>query len=131
VRVLLLQLDGKIPNLALMRLASHHRALGHAVTLRQAANVRSIQPRLDDPAWDAVYGSLVFERTRPVAEAARTAYPSIVLGGTGLDLTVTLEQHGVMTRAVDYTDYPLFRQSLGFTQRGCSLTCSNCVVTRK
>jgi hypothetical protein len=130
-RVLLLQMDGKIPNLALMRLAAHHRALGHVVTLRHAANERSVQPRLDDPQWDAVYGSLIFERTRPVADAARRAYPSIVLGGTGWDLAVTLEQHGVTTRDVDYTDYPLFRQSLGFTQRGCRLRCSFCVVPRK
>jgi hypothetical protein len=130
-RVLLLQLDGKIPNLALMRLAAHHRALGHEVILRHTANVRSLQPRLGDPDWDAVYGSLIFERTRPVAEAARMAYPQIVLGGTGWDVAVTLEQHGVSTRTVDYADYPLFRQSLGFTQRGCRLRCSFCVVPRK
>jgi opacity protein-like surface antigen len=131
VRALLLQLDGKIPNLALMRLAAHHRALGHAVTLRHAANERSVQPRLDDPAWDVVYGSLIFERSRPVAEAALAAYPGIVLGGTGWDLAVTLAQHGVTTQALDYSDYPLFRQSLGFTQRGCRLRCSFCVVPRK
>jgi opacity protein-like surface antigen len=131
VRVLLLQLDGKLPNLALMRLAAHHRALGHVVTLRRTANERSVQPRLDDPSWGAVYGSLIFESSRPVAEAARHVYPSIVLGGTGWDLAVTLAQHGVTTQAVDYSDYPLFRQSLGFTQRGCRLRCSFCVVPRK
>lgn len=34
MNVLLLQLDGKIPNIALMRLAAHHRALGDVVVLR-------------------------------------------------------------------------------------------------
>jgi hypothetical protein len=38
MRVLLLHLDGKLPNLALMRIAHHHRALGHEVTLRRAGN---------------------------------------------------------------------------------------------
>lgn len=34
MNVLLLQLDGKLPNLALMRIAAHHRAQGDAVELR-------------------------------------------------------------------------------------------------
>lgn len=48
-QVLLLQLDGKLPNLALMRLAAHHRAQGDAVTLRRAANVASVQRQLGEP----------------------------------------------------------------------------------
>ena len=38
MQTLLLQLDGKIPNLALMRIATHHRARGDDVILRQAGN---------------------------------------------------------------------------------------------
>lgn len=129
--VLLLQFDGKLPNLALMRLAAHHRAHGDEVVLRRTANVRSVQPQLGEPVWDRVYGSLIFERTRPVAEAAQAAYPSIVLGGTGWDVALTLESLGVWSQEVDYADYPLWQSSLGFTQRGCRLRCSFCVVPRK
>lgn len=85
MNVLLLQLDGKLPNLALMRLAAHHRALGDDVTLRRAANHASIQPRFDDPSWDAVYGSLIFQSTRALGSEARKVYPFICLGGTGWD----------------------------------------------
>jgi len=46
MNVLLLQLDGKIPNLALMRVAAHHRALGDAVTLRRVATVEAVEPHL-------------------------------------------------------------------------------------
>jgi len=48
MRILLLHLDGKLPNLALMRIAHHHRALGHEVTLRRAGNPTALQPRFDD-----------------------------------------------------------------------------------
>lgn len=131
MNVLLLQLDGKLPNLALMRLAAHHRAGGDVVTLRRAGNERAVQPQLFDPAWDLVYGSLIFESTRPVATAAREAYPEIILGGTGWDLAVTLADVGVPDGPLDYADYPNYRQSIGFSQRGCRLRCAFCVVPRK
>jgi hypothetical protein len=129
--VLLLQLDGKLPNVALMRLAAHFRDLGESVTLRQTGNARAIEPRFDDPAWSAVYGSLIFERTRPLAERVRSIYPQAVLGGTGWDLSTTLEGLGVTTMRQDYSDYPGWRSSIGFSQRGCRLRCPFCVVPRK
>lgn len=37
--VLLLHLDGKLPNLALMRIAAHHRAIGdHGIAARTSAD---------------------------------------------------------------------------------------------
>jgi hypothetical protein len=62
--VLLLHLDGKLPNLALMRIAHHHRAHGDNVVLRRAGNASALEPRFDDGAWDRVYASAIFERTR-------------------------------------------------------------------
>ena len=35
MRVLLLQLDGRLPNLAVMRLSAHHKAQDHEVEFRQ------------------------------------------------------------------------------------------------
>lgn len=131
MNVLLLQLDGKLPNIALMRLAAHHRERGDSVLLRRAGNVTAVEPHLTDPAWDRVYGSLIFEATRPVAERARVVYPRIVLGGTGWDVASSLEAVGVTTKRQDYADWPLWRQSIGFTQRGCRLRCSFCVVPEK
>jgi hypothetical protein len=135
MNVLLLQLDGKLPNLALMRLAAHHRERGDAVMLRRAGNSRSVQPQFNDPAWDLVYGSLIFQSTRALAEEAERAYPGIILGGTGWDRPTekptSLEMIGIRSQNVDYADYPLFRSSLGFSQRGCRLNCKFCVVPRK
>lgn len=130
MNVLLLQLDGKIPNVALMRAAAHHRALGDSVELRKIGNAKTLDRTLFD-VFGKVYASLVFERTRPLAEFVRLTWPNAVIGGTGWDLTTTLEQHGITTKEQDYTIYPEFRQSIGFTQRGCRLKCSFCVVPRK
>jgi hypothetical protein len=131
VKVLLLQLDGKLPNIALMRLAAHHRDRGDDVVLRRAGNVDAVEPHLTDPAWDRVYGSLIFEATRPVADRARIVYPGVILGGTGWAIASSLEGIGVTTRRKDYSDWPTWRQSIGFTQRGCRLRCPFCVVPAK
>lgn len=141
MKVLLWHLDGKLPNLALMRLAAHHRALGDTVELRRVSNTsaldpaafREVEPRFDDPAWDRVYASAIFERTRPLVTRLAELYPGIELGGTGSwSLGRTLVDVGVDDAGpLDYADYPEFTASLGFTMRGCRFKCSFCVVPRK
>lgn len=130
-RVLLLQLDGKLPNVALMRVAAHHRDRGDAVDLRQAGNEQALGLDLWDEAPDRVYASLIFERTRPLAERLRALRPDALVGGTGWDVKSSLEEHGIITTRQDYSVYPAFRASIGFTQRGCRLRCPFCVVPRK
>ena len=43
--VLLWHLDGRLPNLALMRIAAHHRALGDTVELRRGSPSRLLWDR--------------------------------------------------------------------------------------
>jgi hypothetical protein len=130
LRVLLLQLDGKLPNVALMRIAAHHRALGDEVELRRAGNLRSLEPRLWDK-HDTVYGSLIFEQSRPLALRLLKAHPGAVVGGTGWKVSSNLEEHGITTTEQDYSIYPAFQSSIGFLQRGCRLRCPFCVVPVK
>ncbi len=122
MRILLLQIDGKMPNVALMRIASHCRAIGHNVSLRKG----NLPHLWDRP--DRIYASAIFEKSRPLIEELLREQPSAIVGGTGWDTGITLEQHGIETRRQDYADYPEFRQSIGFTQRGCRMKCSFCVV---
>src|SRR5262249_6496301 len=128
-RVLLLQIDGKIPNLALCRIAAHHLARSDAVELRWTPSLGAVERRLGD-AFDCVYASLIFERSQPIALALKRIYPDAVIGGTGWNLTLTLADVGI-TAPPDYSLYPNFRQSIGFTQRGCRLSCPFCIVPRK
>lgn len=80
---------------------------------------------------DRVYASLIFERTRPVAEALLRTYPDALVGGTGWEVRSSLELAGIHTVVQDYSIYPAWKQSIGFTQRGCRLKCPFCVVPGK
>lgn len=125
MKVLIFQLDGKIPNIALMRIAAHHA--GDEVTFRWTGNPE--RELWDDP--DIVYGSAIFEKTRPIVDRLRHHFQNAVLGGTGIDVGSTLEAVGITTIRQDYSLYPKWKQSIGFTQRGCRLRCPFCVVPRK
>jgi hypothetical protein len=129
VNVLLLQLDGKLPNVALMRIAAHHRRLGHSVTLQQLRRGDTVQRTLFD-RWDKVYASAIFTKSQPVVKALLREFPDAVVGGTGWNWQ-TAEDHGIETKEQDYSIYPAFRASIGFTQRGCRLKCGFCVVPKK
>jgi len=124
VKILLLQLDGKLPNLALMRIAAHYA--GEEVALRRGG-----ERELWDQEWDRVYASAIFLKTKPAVDRVLSEYPNAIIGGTGVDVASTLEAHGITTQQQDYAIYPDFNASIGFTQRGCRLRCSFCVVPRK
>ena len=130
--VLLLQLDGKLPNVALLRAAAWHRGRGDRVTLRVTGNARAVQRRLGEIEPDRVLASAIFSRTRPLAKTVRETYPQAIIGGTGWDPAVRLEDAGIPEHGpLDYRDHPTWTASIGFTQRGCRLKCPFCVVPRK
>ena len=128
MKILLLALDGKIPNIALMRIAAHHK--NDEITFHQAGNASAVERGLFD-RFDKVYASLIFTRSRPLAERLLQVYPDAIIGGTGWDLSTTLEGIGIETKEQNYSIYPRFQDSIGFTQRGCRLRCSFCVVPQK
>ena len=132
--VRLLQIDGKIPNIALMRIAAHHRALGHTVFLHRADSPLRAEA-FEFLSMDKIYASAIFSRSKPIVEALIKARPDAIIGGTGFDVAPlvisNLESHGITTLSQDYSIYPQFQQSIGFTQRGCRLKCSFCVVPQK
>lgn len=127
---LLFHLDGKMPNLALMRLSAHLKEQGAEVVFRRTGQPERTLWELDQ-APDQVYASTIFQATKPAVLRLQRAYPGAIIGGTGYDIAKTLESVGVSTRALDYSLYPDFRPSIGFTQRGCRLRCSFCVVPAK
>ena len=129
-RVRVYQLDGPLPNVALMRVAAHHRRRGDVVELRRAGNREAVCRDFGEQP-DLVYASLIFERTRPVAEELRRQWPNALIGGTGWTETHTLEDHGIDTLEQDYSIYPRYENSIGFLQRGCRLRCPFCVVPKK
>lgn len=77
MRIGLIDLDGKLPNLALMKISTYYKAQGHEV-------------RLNDFKADKLYCSVIFARSREKVEALKQQYPHMEIGGTGWDLTTKL-----------------------------------------
>lgn len=127
MRIRLTQIDGKLPNLALMSLAYFHGQRGDDVHFS-----RRIEPELFEPAYDRVYASAIFTFSNARLERFRQQWPDAVIGGTGSGETVTVEQITGQNRVeYDYSIYPDYEPSIGFTQRGCRLKCKFCVVPTK
>lgn len=130
--VRLTQLDGKLPNLALMRLSAWHKAKGDEVHF-----YRTPYRQLGEPAYSAVYGSAVFDFTAAHVATFRREFPEAIVGGTwdhvpGTEFTGPKVEDIIGTFAgVDYAPWPKFTASLGFTQRGCRFACGFCGVPTK
>jgi hypothetical protein len=126
-QIRLTQLDGSLPNLALMKLSHYFQTKGHKVVM-----TRNIYRSLYEPEYDQVYGSAIFRFSRPRFDEFMRQWPFAVVGGTGVSDPITVEQViGGEYEHYDYSGWPDFNESLGFTQRGCRLKCKFCVVPQK
>jgi hypothetical protein len=126
MRVRVTQLDGNLPNLALMALAQHHRERGDEVAFTRQAH-RDMFER----DFDVVYGSAIFKFSAPKIARFLADWPGAIIGGTGTDRQHTVEDIVGEITGYDYSLYPTFEPSIGFTQRGCRLSCKFCVVPGK
>lgn len=119
MNVRLIDIDSKIPNLALMQLSAYHKQMGDKVGFD-----------IDNP--DKVYVSCVFSKNAAQARGIKTLYPNadFDIGGTGINLDHTIPEEAQKI-CPDYSLYPNINYSLGFTTRGCIRQCPFCVVPEK
>lgn len=126
----LTQIDGSLPNLALMKLSHWHKSKGDTVYFE-----KSITKGLFEPEYDIVYGSSIFTTSEKKIALFKQNFPSAIIGGTGYDMNIKVEHlvgcGDYEYEHYDYSIYPEFTASIGFTQRGCRLRCSFCVVPKK
>ena len=123
----LVQIDGKLPNLALMKLSAFFKNQGHNVFF-----TRSVNPTLFEPKFDMVMASSIFQFSKHRIEKLLLNYPDAIIGGTGTsNWKVKIEDYIGESTELDYSFYPNYEFSLGFTQRGCRLKCKFCVVPTK
>jgi hypothetical protein len=129
MHIRLTQIDGKLPNLALMKLARFHRDQGDTLYFS-----KHVERNMLEHEYGRVYGSAIFSFSADRIASFRQAFPDAVVGGThNLTDNRTVEEFlGVdECEQYDYSIYPNFDGSIGFTQRGCRLKCGFCVVPKK
>lgn len=129
MQVRLTQIDGKLPNLALMKIAAIHRERGDQVHF-----TKHVERDMLEPDYDRVYGSAIFSLSADRVERFKSAFPDAILGGTHnlADNRTVEDALGIdECERYDYSIYPNFEASIGFTQRGCRLKCGFCVVPKK
>lgn len=126
MKVRLVQIDGKLPNLALMKLSSYYKMTGEEVIF-----TRSVSRDLIDGHPDKVYASAIFEFSQKHLATFKANWPEAIIGGTGSGHWGTVEDLIGGHDGLDYSIYPDYPFSLGFSQRGCRLKCGFCVVPKK
>lgn len=119
MKVLLIDIDSKIPNLALMKISAYHKSIGDEVGFS-----------IEDP--DKVYASVIFKKNRHAVDGLRFFYPNaeIDIGGSGYDLEKKLPKE-IEEMTPDYSIYPDCDRYYGFTTRGCIRNCYFCIVHKK
>lgn len=128
MRVRLTHIDGKLPNLALMKLARYHRDQGDDISF-----THHVRRDMLEPQYDRVYGSAIFSFSAERVETFRAEFPFAIIGGTWnlADMRTVEDVVGDVGERYDYSIYPRFDASIGFSQRGCRLKCGFCVVPKK
>lgn len=126
MKVLLISVDGKKPNLALMKISEFHKKRGDSVELRKCFCGMLGLPH---PNPDKVYVSCIFTKNAPFASNLSKMFDcEVEVGGYGInDKQLPYEIEHIMP---DYSLYGI-HYSIGFTSRGCIRSCPWCIVPEK
>lgn len=132
MNILLIDVDSKIPNLALMKISSYHKSIGNKIALttlgqnKKNTNVPSfLKP-------DKIYASTIFKHNKHLIDGLKFIYPNIEIdkGGSAYSLTKQLPLNIEYIKP-DYDLYENIDSSYGFTTRGCNRNCHFCIVPQK
>lgn len=112
MKVLLLNIDSKLPNLALKKIEMWHKEHGDEISWDMPIMLKSV---------DKAYASCIFTNNKAKVLNYLGLNPNLIIGGTSFDLTVKLPiEIESMKPKINY----------GFTTRGCIRKCPFCVVPK-
>lgn len=141
----LIDVDSKIPNLALMKMSTYYKRLGCKV---------EFVDNINNSKYDKIYASTIFTKSKEEAEKLLLFYgDKLEIGGTGWDIEKRLPREIEICKP----DYDLYKAEdickrmkgigtkeskmkkatqivnagMGFTSRGCVRKCAFCFVPKK
>lgn len=117
-RIGIIQVDGKLPNLALMQIASYHEKKGDAVDWYNG--------NLYESQYDLIYASKIFS----FSETPDLPKGKSFIGGTGIDFYNRLPEE-IEAENISYSLYPNCNYHIGFSMKGCRFACKFCCVPKK
>lgn len=139
----LIDVDSKIPNLALMKISTYYKSLGERVEFVQAGK-----------EYEKIFASAIFTKSKSECMKIKEFYgDKVEIGGTGWDIKKTLD-HNIEICKPDYGLYTveeiarrmrgigtkehkikkateIVNAGMGFTSRGCVRKCPFCFVPKK
>lgn len=139
----LIDVDSKIPNLAIMKISSYFKSQGDAVEFVQSGH-----------EYERIYASAIFTRSRRLCENLIDMYgDKLEIGGTGWDLhkelpavienckpdynLYSIEDIAGRMKGIGTQKHKLHKSTeivnagIGFTSRGCVRQCKFCFVPKK
>ena len=130
-KILLIDADSKIPNLALMKLSTHYKNKNYDVDLIKL-NIpyfpnkrKQVYDIFNSSLYEKVFCSIIFNNNK-----YNVIGKNIIYGGTGYDIKSKLDVE-IEKEKPDYSIYPENDISYGFISRGCIRKCKFCVVPEK
>ncbi|MBI2061020.1 MAG: hypothetical protein HYT87_14735 [Nitrospirae bacterium] len=111
----LVQVDGKLPNLALMKLSAWHKSRGDGVRLNSMGRA------------DRTYVSSVFSWSEAKRRRWTALYPDAITGGSGFDPAVRLPEE-IQWMKPDFDLFPEYPACVVYSYERCPRKCGFCVV---
>ena len=142
----LIDVDGKLPNLALMKISKYYKSMGEKVEF--------VRPDAGRNDYEKIYASAIFQKSQQECMKLQEYYGDrIEIGGTGWEIEKRLPQEiesmnpdydlyttdmiypkikGIMTRErKKMKAQQIVDAGIGFTSRGCIRKCPFCFVPKK
>lgn len=131
MKILLVDVDSSIPNLALMKISSYYKSSGHSVDLLRVGFTYypNCKKRIVDTiGYDRCFLSVIYPQNKDkikITGPAKTSW-----GGSGYSIKKCLPPE-VHCLEPDYSIYPDNDKSWGYITRGCIRNCDFCIVQEK
>lgn len=142
----LIDVDGKLPNLALMKISKYYKSMGERVEF--------VRPDAGRNDYEKIYASAIFQKSQQECRKLQEYYGDCIeIGGTGWDIEKRLPPDiesmkpdydlytadmiypkikGIMTRErKKMKSQQIIDAGIGFTSRGCIRKCPFCFVPKK